>query len=67
MDMALKNGTPVIGLNDTRSARIHRIQEGMASLAGYADVFKRNVDASSVVPQISVMGPARAERYIRPL
>ncbi|TIS04485.1 MAG: acyl-CoA carboxylase subunit beta [Mesorhizobium sp.] len=55
MDMALKNGAPVIGLNDSGGARI---QEGVDSLAGYADVFKRNVDASGVVPQISViMGP----------
>ena len=55
MDMAVKNGAPVIGLNDSGGARI---QEGVASLAGYADVFKRNVDASGVVPQISViMGP----------
>ncbi|MGN8116956.1 acyl-CoA carboxylase subunit beta [Labrys sp. 22185] len=55
MDMALRNGAPVIGLNDSGGARI---QEGVASLAGYADVFKRNVEASGVVPQISViMGP----------
>ncbi|TIV53990.1 acyl-CoA carboxylase subunit beta [Mesorhizobium sp.] len=55
MDMAMKNGAPVIGLNDSGGARI---QEGVDSLAGYADVFKRNVDASGVVPQISViMGP----------
>ena len=55
MDMAMRNGAPVIGLNDSGGARI---QEGVASLAGYADVFKRNVDASGVVPQISViMGP----------
>jgi len=55
MDMALKNGAPVIGLNDSGGARI---QEGVASLAGYADVFKRNVEASGIVPQISViMGP----------
>ncbi|MFK0382321.1 acyl-CoA carboxylase subunit beta [Agrobacterium sp. NPDC090273] len=55
MDMAVKNGAPVIGLNDSGGARI---QEGVASLAGYADVFKRNVEASGVVPQISViMGP----------
>ncbi len=55
MDMAVRNGAPVIGLNDSGGARI---QEGVASLAGYADVFKRNVDASGVVPQISViMGP----------
>ncbi|SCX11038.1 putative propionyl-CoA carboxylase beta chain 5 [Agrobacterium sp. DSM 25558] len=55
MDMALRNGAPVIGLNDSGGARI---QDGVASLAGYADVFKRNVDASGVIPQISViMGP----------
>ena len=55
MDMALRNGAPVIGLNDSGGARI---QEGVASLAGYADVFKRNVQASGVIPQISViMGP----------
>lgn len=55
MDMALQNGAPVIGLNDSGGARI---QEGVASLAGYADVFKRNVDASGIIPQISViMGP----------
>ena len=55
MDMAVQNGAPVIGLNDSGGARI---QEGVASLAGYADVFQRNVLASGVVPQISViMGP----------
>ena len=55
MDMALKNGAPVIGLNDSGGARI---QEGVASLAGYAEVFQRNVLASGVVPQISlIMGP----------
>ncbi|NIZ10237.1 acyl-CoA carboxylase subunit beta [Pseudooceanicola sp. HF7] len=55
MDMAVQNGAPVIGLNDSGGARI---QEGVASLAGYADVFQRNVMASGVVPQISViMGP----------
>ncbi|MER8930911.1 acyl-CoA carboxylase subunit beta [Mesorhizobium sp. M0859] len=55
MDMGMRNGAPVIGLNDSGGARI---QEGVASLAGYADVFKRNVDASGVIPQISViMGP----------
>ena len=55
MDMAVRNGAPVIGLNDSGGARI---QEGVASLGGYADVFKRNVDASGVVPQISlIMGP----------
>ena len=55
MDMAMQNGAPVIGLNDSGGARI---QEGVASLAGYADVFQRNVMASGVIPQISViMGP----------
>ena len=55
MDMALKTGVPVIGLNDSGGARI---QEGVDSLAGYADVFYRNVQASGVVPQISmIMGP----------
>ena len=55
MDMAVKVGAPVIGLNDSGGARI---QEGIASLAGYAEVFQRNVEASGVVPQISViMGP----------
>ena len=55
MDMAMKVGAPVIGLNDSGGARI---QEGVASLAGYADVFQRNILASGVVPQISVvMGP----------
>ena len=55
MDMAMKNGAPVIGLNDSGGARI---QEGVVSLAGYADIFYRNVRASGVVPQISaIMGP----------
>lgn len=55
MDMAVKTGAPVIGLNDSGGARI---QEGVDSLGGYAEVFKRNVEASGVVPQISViMGP----------
>ena len=55
MDMAMQNGAPVIGLNDSGGARI---QEGVASLAGYADVFQRNIMASGVIPQISViMGP----------
>jgi len=52
MDMALKVGAPVIGLNDSGGARI---QEGVASLGGYAEVFQRNVLASGVVPQISVI------------
>ena len=55
MDMAVQNGAPIIGLNDSGGARI---QEGVASLAGYAEVFQRNVLASGVVPQISlIMGP----------
>ena len=55
MDHAMKVGAPVIGLNDSGGARI---QEGVASLAGYADVFQRNVLASGVIPQISmIMGP----------
>ena len=55
MDMALKNGAPVIGLNDSGGARI---QEGVISLGGYADIFLRNTLASGVIPQISlVMGP----------
>src|SRR6266478_676627 len=55
MDLALKMGAPVIGLNDSGGARI---QEGVVSLAGYADIFLRNTLASGVVPQISaIMGP----------
>ncbi len=55
MDMALKVGAPIVGLNDSGGARI---QEGVASLGGYAEVFQRNVLASGVVPQLSlVMGP----------
>ena len=55
MDQAMKVGAPVIGLNDSGGARI---QEGVASLAGYAEVFQRNVLASGVIPQVSaVMGP----------
>src|SRR3984957_5693146 len=55
MDQAIRVGAPVVGLNDSGGARI---QEGVASLAGYAEVFERNVLASGVVPQISlVMGP----------
>ncbi len=55
MDLAVKNGAPVIGLNDSGGARI---QEGVVSLAGYADIFYRNTMASGVIPQISaVMGP----------
>lgn len=55
MDLAVQNGVPLIGLNDSGGARI---QEGVASLGGYAEVFWRNVQASGVIPQISViMGP----------
>ncbi|MHB1411558.1 MAG: acyl-CoA carboxylase subunit beta, partial [Acidovorax defluvii] len=56
MDQAMKVGAPVIGLNDSGGARI---QEGVASLGGYADVFQKNVLASGVIPQISmIMGPS---------
>ncbi|MBK9104884.1 MAG: acyl-CoA carboxylase subunit beta [Saprospiraceae bacterium] len=55
MDLAVENGVPVIGLNDSGGARI---QEGVRSLGGYADIFYRNVRASGVIPQISaIMGP----------
>ncbi len=55
MDMAVQNGAPVIGINDSGGARI---QEGVDSLAGYGEVFQRNIKASGVVPQISmIMGP----------
>ncbi len=59
MDMALKNGAPVIGLNDSGGARI---QEGVVSLGAYADIFLRNTLASGVIPQISaIMGPCAGE------
>ena len=55
MDMAVQNGAPIIGINDSGGARI---QEGVDSLAGYGEIFQRNIEASGVVPQISViMGP----------
>src|SRR3989454_8386035 len=55
MDLAMKNGAPMIGLNDSGGARI---QEGVVSLGGYADIFLRNTLASGVIPQISViLGP----------
>ena len=55
MDMAIKNGAPIIGINDSGGARI---QEGVDSLAGYGEIFQRNVMASGVVPQITaIMGP----------
>lgn len=58
MDQAMMVGAPVIGLNDSGGARI---QEGVESLAGYADIFQRNVMASGVVPQISmIMGQFKA-------
>ncbi len=60
MDHAIKVGAPVIGLNDSGGARI---QEGVDSLAGYANVFQRNVMASGVIPQISlIMGPCAGAR-----
>ena len=55
MDLAMKTGAPMIGLNDSGGASI---QEGVRSLGGYADIFYRNVSASGVIPQISaIMGP----------
>src|SRR6187397_3259190 len=55
MDLAMENGAPIIGLNDGGGARI---QEGVASLGGYADIFLRNTLTSGVVPQISaILGP----------
>jgi len=55
MDLAIENGAPVIGLNDSGGARI---QEGVVSLGGYADIFHRNVQSSGVIPQLSaIMGP----------
>src|SRR5215217_4283153 len=55
MDLAMQNGAPVVGLNDSGGARI---QEGVVSLGGYADIFYRNTMASGVIPQISaIMGP----------
>ena len=55
MDLAMENGAPFIGLNDSGGARI---QEGVVSLGGYADIFYRNVQSSGVIPQISaIMGP----------
>jgi len=55
MDMAMKNGAPIIGINDSGGARI---QEGIRSLAGYAEIFERNILASGVVPQLSaIFGP----------
>ena len=57
LDMAIKNGLPIIGLNDSGGARI---QEGVSSLGGYAEVFQRNVLASGLIPQISaILGAMR--------
>ncbi len=64
MDIAVRNGAPVVGLNDSGGARM---QEGVASLAGYGDVFKRHAEASGVIPQISViMGPCTAGAVYSP-
>src|SRR3972149_1030643 len=64
MDLAMRQGAPVIGLNDSGGARI---QEGVVSLAGYADIFLRNTLASGVVPQISgIMGPCAAGAVYAP-
>jgi propionyl-CoA carboxylase beta chain len=65
MDMALKYGCPLIGINDSGGARI---QEGVVSLAGYAEIFWRNVQASGVIPQISlVMGPCAGGAVYSPV
>src|SRR4029078_9084950 len=65
MDMALRYRCPLIGINDSGGARI---QEGVVSLAGYADIFFRNVQASGVVPQISlVMGPCAGGAVYSPV
>ncbi len=65
MDKAMLVGAPVIGLNDSGGARI---QEGVDSLAGYAEVFQRTVLASGVIPQISlIMGPCAGLCYVTPL
>lgn len=65
MDLAMQNGVPIIGLNDSGGARI---QEGVASLAGYGDIFRSNVRASGVIPQISViMGPCAGGAVYSPV
>src|SRR3569832_1394370 len=65
MDLAMKNGAPVVGLNDSGGARI---QEGVVSLGGYADIFYRNTMASGVVPQISaIMGPCAGGAVYSPV
>ena len=64
MDLAMQNGAPLIGLNDSGGARI---QEGVVSLGGYADIFYRNTRASGVIPQISaIMGPCAGEQFTLP-
>jgi len=64
MDLALSVGAPLIGLNDGAGARI---QEGVVSLASYGGIFHRNVQASGVTPQISViLGPCAGERGVQP-
>jgi propionyl-CoA carboxylase beta chain len=65
MDLAVKHGYPVIGINDSGGARI---QEGVVSLAGYAEIFWRNVQASGVIPQISlIMGPSAGGAVYSPV
>jgi propionyl-CoA carboxylase beta subunit len=65
MDMAIKNGAPIIGLNDSGGARI---QEGVVSLGGYADIFLRNTLASGVIPQISaIMGSCAGGAVYSPI
>ena len=60
MDWAARIGCPIVGMNDSGGARI---QEGIDALAGYADIFQRNVDLSGVVPQLSlIMGPCAGTR-----
>ena len=64
MDKAALVGAPLIGLNDSGGARI---QEGVESLAGYAEIFQRNVDASGLIPQISlIMGPCAGGAVFSP-
>ncbi|MEB3329943.1 MAG: carboxyl transferase domain-containing protein, partial [Candidatus Sericytochromatia bacterium] len=65
MDLALRNGCPCIGLNDSGGARI---QEGVESLGGYAEIFWRNVQASGVIPQLSaIMGPCAGGAVYSPV
>lgn len=65
LDKAVQLGVPFIGINDSGGARI---QEGVASLAGYAELFQRNVDASGVIPQISLnLGPCAGGAVYSPI